>query len=219
MTLSCAAWNLRVGRNAGKVAHEVDQLLTRHKIDVLMVCEAAGYVGVIRRHLKGRYVVSTGVGISGRDSAIISRKGLKLGRRRVHRLERRGWERKPGRPGLHHPRSMVSRDIAGIRFASPHMPPAAAPNQSLRRLAMLTSLQKVMTLGARWSRKGRRWVMAGDWNTTPDSNEAKTLARHTGAKITGTRIDWVLSRTAQVSGYQRITHGNSDHRPILFTVR
>lgn len=218
-SLSCATWNLRVGRNPARVAREVSDLVRYHSLDVLTVCEAAAYIPAIRKSLRGRYIVSTGRDVSGRDSAVISRKGLRRGIRRVHRLERRGWERRAGRAGLHEPRSMVSRNIAGIKFAAPHMPPPAGPRQPLRVTATRNALATIAKLGRRWTDNGRRWVMAGDWNMRPGDPDARVLADFTEAGVTGNRIDWVLSHGVKVSDYQRIDHGTSDHRPVLFTVR
>lgn len=223
--LSCATWNLRVGRNPARVAREVDDLVRYHSLDVLTVCEAAAYIPAIRKALRGRYVVSTGRDASGRDSAVISRKGLRRGLTRVHRLESTGWERKAGRPGLHEPRSMVSRNIAGIKFAAVHIPPPAGPRQPLRVEAARNSLATVAELGRRWTDNGRRWVMAGDWNMRPGDPEVRVLKDETEGDVTGNHIDWVLSHGVRVSDYQRIDHGDiggpgaSDHAPVLFTVR
>jgi len=217
-TLSCATWNLRVGRKPLKVAVEVDALLTRHDLDVLTVQEAAGYIPAIRRRLKGRYVVATGIGTAGRDSAVISRKGIPTGVKRVHRLERRGWERRAGRPGLHHSRSAVSRPVRGVKFLSAHLPPPAGPRQPLRLAASLASWATLHRLAQRWTSNDRPWVMAGDWNARPDSDLAQGLANAVGADITGNGIDWVMSRGVLVNQLRRIEHGSSDHRPVLFEV-
>lgn len=217
--LRCAAWNLRVGRPAETVAREVDDLLEFRRLDVLCVCEAGAYIPALRRRLKGRFKVATGRGPSGRDSAVITRKGMRTGTRRVHRLERQGWERKAGRPGLHHPRSMVSRPVQGIKFASVHLPPPGGPTQTLRKVALRAALSTVTRLGRRWSDREQRWVMAGDWNITPGSPEAQAVAVATQGDIVGSRIDWIMSHRVQVSDYQRINHGRSDHKPILFSVK
>lgn len=214
------AWNLRVGRRPDVVAAEVDDLLTTHDLDVLLVCEAAAYIGAIRRRLRGRYRLATGRpgDPSARDSAIIVRKGMRRGVRRVHRLERKGWERKPGRPGLHHPRSAVSQRVAGVRYLAVHVPPQGGPNQPLRREAILNSLSTLTSIGYRWTGRDRRWVMAGDWNLRPGDQEARTAADKTGARIVGAGIDWVMHHRVRVTGYRKVAHGNSDHRPILFEV-
>ena len=215
-TLSCATWNLRVGRKPLKVAVEVDALLTRHDLDELTVQEAAAYIPAIRRRLKGRYVVATGIGTAGRDSAVISRKTLPRKRRRIHRLSRQGWERKAGRPGLHHERKMVSQIVAGIRFGAPHLPPPAGLRQPMRAAATHASWAKLHMLAARWM--GTPWVMAGDWNARPDSPAALSLEVAADAQIKGSAIDWVMSHDVKVTNVRRIEHGSGDHRPVLFEV-
>lgn len=218
-TLSCAAWNLRVGRSLDEVADEVEALLEDRDLDVLTVCEAAAYIPALRERLRGRYVISTGRDTSGRDSAIISRKGLRLGLKRVHRLERQGWERRAGRAGLHHHRSMVSRPVAGIRFAAVHLPPPAGPRQPMRVHATLASWATLHRLFGRWTENGRRWVAAGDWNAQPGSALAQALAADTDARAIGNGIDWVMGHGVHLSGYRRIKHGSSDHDPVLYVVR
>lgn len=215
-TLSCATWNLRVGRPRETVAREVDDLLTVHDLDALAVQEAAAYIPALRRRLKGRYVVATGVGTAGRDSAVISRRSLPRKRRRIHRLSRRGWERRAGRPGLHHERKMVSQVVAGIRFAAPHLPPPAGPRQPMRAAATHASWAKLHMLAARWM--GTPWVAPGDWNARPDSPAALSLETAADARIQGSAIDWVMSHDVKVANVRRIEHGSSDHRPVLFEV-
>jgi len=219
-TLSCATWNLRVGRKPDVVAREVDHLLTAHDLDVLLVCEAAGYIKALRRALKGRYKIATGLAgdISGRDSAIIVRKGLSRGIRRVHRLERMGWERRAGRPGLHHNRSAVSQSVEGIRFLSVHLPPPAGDGQPLRRAAMGSALKTVHDIGERWTERGRRWVMAGDWNLTPEQAIPRIVFPPKDFPHIGAHIEWAIGHGVRLSVHERIDPAGSDHPPVLFRV-
>lgn len=216
-TLRAACWNLRVGRPVDRVVDEVLTLLDEFDIDVLTVCEAVGYVKplsrVLRRH-GYRLVWFPRGDDSARDSAVIVRRGLRVRGKRLHRLERTGWERKPGRPGLHWPRSAVSVSVEGIRFLAVHQPPGPF-GYPLRRAANETGFATVTRLGRRWRRP---WVMPGDWNRLSSDPVARAFLDATGATAQGKGIDWIAARGVQLSHVREHEYGNSDHDPKTFTV-
>jgi hypothetical protein len=220
------SWNLRVGRKPDVVVREVQTFLDEHDLDFLAICEAADYIDALTDSLKGYKVYAKFDGDGpARDSAVIVRNGRKVTDLRVHRLERIGWERKPGRIGLHWPRSAVSVDVEGLRAMAPHMPPGPfeGPRFWRRGVAFDTAAHKLRRIGLRWS--DRPWVMAGDWNVgkrvvgTEKDPSAAWIASETGARIKGDGIDYVMFRGCRVSDYARHDFGTSDHDPITFTVR
>ena len=229
------AWNLKVGRNPERVAREVLALLLEHDLDWLTVCEAHGYIGALRRLLRlhGYVVLTNTTDGSAMDSAIIVRKSLRKRRPgTLHRLGGVEWERKPGRPGLHWPRSANSAVVDDVlaRVMATHLPPGPfGPRFPLRRLAFRTAVSRLERVGRRWNKRRKAgkplpWVMAGDWNmhkNSPGTDDAPTpawLAERLRATITGDGIDYVMHRHCKVSRYRRVQHGRSDHLPVLFTV-
>lgn len=212
-----ACWNLRVGRPADRAVDELLTFLDEFDIDVMTVCEAVGYVKplsrVLRRH-GYRLIWFRHGDDSARDSAVIVRRGLRTGGKRLHRLERGGWERKPGRPGLHWPRSAVSVSVEGIRFLAVHQPPGPF-GYPLRRAANETGFTTVTRLGRRWRRP---WVMAGDWNRLASDPVAQTFLDSTGARAQGNGIDWIAYRDVRLTQVHKHEFGTSDHNPKCFTI-
>ncbi len=219
--LEVGMWNLRVGRDPAVVVSEVRQFLDDRDLDVLLVSEAYQYVGALRKALKGKYRVGTfwARGKSARDSAVISRVGLRTGRRYLHRLERKGWERRPGRKGLHWARSAVSRNVAGIRFIARHDPPGPfGPRFPLRKLANETSFRTMTRLGRRLNKAGRPWVDGPDKNRLKSDPVSQEFLDATGATAYGSGIDWAAASGVKVSDMRTHDFGTSDHRPKTFTV-
>jgi exonuclease III len=225
VTDRAGAWNLKVGRIPAVVATEVLDLLQTHQLDWLVVMEASGYIATLRDRLDEHgFDVLTGDGdIPSRDTAIIVRRIRDHGQVQVHGLGGVRWERRPGRPGLHAPRKMVSARVRRIRVGSVHLPPGPfGPRYPLRRAAFHAAARRTKRLAARWNELGRSWVLAGDWNK-PKREKGSWLvpspawiARKTGAKIVGDGIDFVMAKGVKISNYRRIKHGNSDHEPVLF---
>lgn len=219
-----ASWNMKEGRPPGArvidtAADEVEQLADEWDADVLTLHEAKRYNAAVTRRMRkaGYKVVRFTRDASARDSMILAR-GCKVWGRRLHRLERRGWERKPGRPGLHDPRSAVSAIVGGVRVIAVHMPPPAARNQPLRVAAWDNSLHTLSRLGRRWNRWGRPWVMTGDWNRRADHPDIREFARDLGATVYGDGIDYVIACGVKVDGQRRVSFGGSDHDPVLFSI-
>ena len=188
---------------------------------MLLVCESHQYVRPLRKALKGKYRVGAfpALGGSAADSAVISRKGLKVGPRRLHRLERQGWERKPGRKGLHWPRSAVSRNVAGIRFIATHMPPGPfGPKFPLRKTANERSFRTLTRLGKRLNKVGRPWVDGPDKNRLKTDPVSRDFLKATGATAHGEGIDWTAAVGVQITNVKAHTFGTSDHKPKTFTV-
>lgn len=225
-----ATWNLRKGRDADVVALEVDAFLTEHDLDWIVVQEAADYVRTLGKQLRGRYDVHTGWSSrSRRDSAVIVRAGLPSRFKRVHALERTGWERDPDnrRFGLHNHRSMVSVRVGrkGFRYrlGSVHLPPGPhdAPGYPLRGRAFRRSLRTLRRLARRWSdAKGLDgWAMVGDWNERPDSAPIREFLYDTDGGVIGNRIDYPVTHGVIANRYRRVAFGSSDHKPVLVWVR
>lgn len=230
-TYPAAAWNVRVHRNPDRVAREVLRLLRRQDLKVLALVETHEYHRALRRALKGtrwRLVGYSRRGASARDSAVVVRRGLyRLGSKRLHRLGGIRWERRHGRVGLHRPRIAVSIRLKGAdgpRVMAVHLPPTPRVASYPRRdLAHATALRRLETIGARWNRRSLPWVMVGDWNMRPavDGSDASPspswLARRLRGRVTGTRIDYVLTGPrVRADRYRRGNRRGSDHRPILF---
>lgn len=215
-------WNLRVGRPPERVVDEVQHFVNEHEIDVLHVCEGAGYQATLRANLDGYRVIGYPLdrGLPAADSYLIVRKGVASRWKRLHWLERTGWERKPGRAGLHTPRSTMSALIDhAYRSVPVHLPPGPdGPTFPMRRRARVNSLATIEQLGTRWNRRGRAWVMAGDWNYVSSAPRVVALARRLDADICGHGIDWVMSHGVKVDRYRKVEFGTSDHDPFLFRV-
>lgn len=220
LTLRAGTWNLRVGRRPHVVADEVESLLDDYGLDVLCVQEAGRYLKALRRRLRGDYHVCAGLLGGDSRTAVIVRDGLRPRQVRSRLLSGLGWERGKGRPGLHEPRHLVSVRIGfgrGVRVASVHLPPTPhAKRLPGRGLAHSSDVRIVARMARRWTRWGP-WLMAGDWNARPDSSYVYDLTRHGTAH--GSGIDWVLAHDLDIDTTTRVDHGNSDHRPRLFTVR
>jgi hypothetical protein len=199
-------------------------LLETHHLDWLVVMEAVGYIGALRDRLGRRFDVLTGdADGASRDSAIIVRRGRVHGAPQVHGLGGIEWERRPGRPGLHWARKMVSARVGQPRVGALHLPPGPfGPRYPLRRAAYHGAARRIKRLVIRWNQQGRAWVLAGDWNKPKRERGSWVvpspawIARTTGAKIVGDGIDYVMARGVKITRYRRINHGNSDHEPVLF---
>lgn len=223
------SYNVRKGRDAETVAREVEDFMVEFELDWLVLQECADQIRHIARSLRGRYTVLTGSGSrSRRDSAIIVRPGIPARFKRVHSLERLGWERAPEnrRFGRHNHRSMVSARIGrkGFRYrlAAVHLPPGPhdAPGYPLRGLAFRTSLDTLRKLARRWSRADLDgWAMVGDWNERPDDAAIRRFLVDTGGAVLGNGIDYPITRGVVVNRYRRVKFGASDHKPIVVTVR
>lgn len=218
-------WNLRQGRKVSVVVDEVIRLLTDFDLDWLAVQEAADYVDELAEALKPHgYAVVTdwGGGTSGRDSAIIVRVTVPHRAMRRHRLERRGWERQPGRFGLHWPRSAVSLIIDEVRVLDYHGPPGPYRTKAYwrRTRAMLTSQRTAARLCRRWTRWGREWMLVGDINQTRAEALHWWRDRLRAAHTAGEGIDWAaMSAGVRVSSWEALTsfRHRGDHDPKLFT--
>lgn len=213
------SYNLRVGRSPMLVANEVEALLDDEGLDWLAVQEAGQYVRTLRRRLRGQYRVYASSG-GASATAVLVRKGLRARGRRDHWLGGLGWERGQGRPGWHEPRRMESVRVGGrggYRVGSVHLPPTPhAKSLPGRGRAHARAVEVLTRIVRRWSRRGG-WVLAGDWNATPDSGYVAPVVGH--GKALGRGIDWVLASGVQVSNVKHVKHGTSDHDPRVFTVR
>lgn len=216
-TLHGACWNLDNGRDRSTVVDEVLTFLDEFDIDVMTICEAVGYVEPLSKVLKGhgyRLGWFPRADDSGRDSAVIARRGLRVSGKRLHRLERTGWERQPGKPGLHWPRSAVSEVVEGIRFLSVHQPPGPF-GYPLRKAANEAGFDTVTQLARRWRKP---WVMPGDWNRLSSDPVAQAFLDRTGATAHGNGIDWIAARGVRITQVSEHEYGNSDHDPKTFTI-
>ncbi|MCD4535630.1 hypothetical protein LRP67_16175 [Nocardioides sp. cx-169] len=218
---------MKEGRPAGRkvvdqAANEAEELIDAFGLDVATFHEAKRYAGTIARRARaaGLKVVRYDVDDPARDSLIVARKGLRAWGRRLHKLERKGWERRPGRPGLHHPRSAVSAVVGGVRIVAVHMPPTPGLKAYPRRdAAWDNSLATLARLGRRWNRWGRPWVMTGDWNRAASSPEVREFVRRLGAKVySNGGIDYVIARGVGIKDLRREDFGGSDHAPVLFNI-
>ena len=217
--LQCGAWNLRVGKVPPR---RVRRLLRKQKLDVLCTSETHPRAPQLRTKLAAsqwRVHIADPADPSARDSTIITRRQLAVGPGHVLRLEKKGWERKPGRPGLHWPRSAYTIRVVGIQYVAVHLPPGPfGAKYPLRKKANLTSLETLTTQALLWNKANVPWVMAGDWNRQPSDPEVKAFAKATGCLVTGRGIDWVAHRGCKVTGYRKLSFRGSDHKPIVFTV-
>ena len=210
------AWNLRVGRRPKVVAGEVVALLRSEDLDFLMIHEAAAYTAEIRKAVKrmGYVVKIGGRPASKRDSAIVTRrKGGTVWSVSLGGIQ---WERKFGRPGLHPARHMTALARGRTRRGSVHMPPNGGRRQPQRERAQAAALTKLERVAKRWTRRGYRWVLAGDWNAKAHL-EGAAIARRLGGDLTGSGIDYVISRGYHVADYRRGPKRGSDHAPILYS--
>ena len=224
------SFNVRKGRDAEVVAREVEDFMAEHDLDWLVLQECADQVRHIAKVLRGRYVVLTGaLTRSRRDSAIVVRAGIPARYKRVHSLEPLGWERDPENReyGRHNHRSAVSARIGGkgfrYRLAAVHLPPGPhdAPGYPLRGLAFRTSLDTLRKMARRWSRQTDLdgWAMVGDWNERPDDPAIRRFLLDTDSGVLGNGIDYPIARGVVVNRYRRVRFGESDHKPIVVTVR
>lgn len=152
-----------------------------------------------------------------RDSAILVRRGVKVSQVRRHSLGGAWWERKPGRPGLHPPRFMVSLRIGGLyRVGSVHLPPGPheSPRYPRRRHAMLKAVVVLSRITRRWSKR-TPWVLVGDWNQPRTSPLLEPIQRSVAE---GVGVDWVMGHRVSVADVRALPSVLSDHRPRVFTV-
>lgn len=197
----------------GRAVSEVPGLLLR--VDWLAVQEVRPHVKALRRVAK-----AAGFRIrfaSDRDSAVLVRRGLRVSHVQRHRLGGVRWERRPGRPGLHPPRYMVSVRVARrYRVGSVHLPPGPheSPRYLLRRRAMLRAVVRLSQITRRWTRR-TPWVLAGDWNQPRNSPLLEPIQRETAS---GVGIDWVMASGVEIADMSAVASVESDHRPRIFTV-
>lgn len=218
------SWNLKEGRAGhGKplfeqVLAEVVQLLRSNNLDFLAVIEAERYIRYLKAHLPEhgyRVHWSEQTDGSARDSAVIVRKGLEVTNPRLHRLETEGWERRPGRPGLHWPRSMFACNVGWLRVFAVHMPPGPfGPDYPLRRRANLVSFSNLQNI-LLWN-KYVPYVAPGDYNRTRKDPVMQQFQRIIGAVRRGRHIDHVFGRSVRIKNFRRGDKAGSDHYPILF---
>lgn len=152
-----------------------------------------------------------------RDSAVLVRRGIPISQVRRHSLGGVRWERRPGRPGLHPPRHMVSLRIARrYRVGSVHLPPGPhdSPRYLRRRRAMLHAVAVLTRITRRWTRR-TPWVLAGDWNQPRNAPLLEPIQHDAAA---GVGIDWVMGNRVEIGDMRPVTSVLSDHRPRLFTV-
>lgn len=200
----------------GQALREVPALLDEYDLDWLALQEVGGRkrVKALRRMLKGHgyRVYAT----AGGDTAIVVRRGL-ADFPLLHWMGGIGWERKPGRPGLHPPREGLSVRVGGregYRVASVHLPPKAAPGQPLRVEARYAVVARLAVVSARWRRRGRAYVLAGDWNVEAGHPLLAPLVGHDE----GFGVDRFLVHGVAVTDYRPVASRLSDHRPRIATV-
>ena len=220
-TLKGGRWNLRQGRNVKDAVDEVVELLTSEDLDFLLVCEAADYMPALGAPLRaaGYRRIWYRLDGSARDSAVIVRKRIPRRGRRLHRLNTRGWERKPGRKGLHWPRSAPSVRIAWLRVMPAHLAPGPfGPRFPLRKAANVEGFATLTRILRRWNKNRTPWLVGVDPNRPASDPVARAFLTATGATATGRGIDWSASRGVKVTGDHEVEFGTSDHNPWLFTV-
>ena len=220
-TYRAATWNLRLGR----AVPEVLDFLDTYAVDVAALQEIQGRRKArrLRRLVRDSHRLRLS---SNAETGVVVAKTVRMTHHRRHWMSLTGWERKPGRMGLHAARRICSVRVGsrreGFRLATIHFPPKP-DSWRFRGLARRQAVAQVRRIGRRWNRAVRRghiagWVMAGDWNMAPTDPRITALARELGATVTGTGVDFVLSAGVKVSGYSAHTFGSSDHRPRVFTI-
>jgi exonuclease III len=208
-------FNLRLGQ----AIPEVPALLDDHDLDWLCAQEVGGRKRLrsLRRQVRrmGYRVRAT----RNADTAIVVRRGVRIARVRRHHLGRQGWERKPGRPGLHPARQAVSLRIGGrrgYRVISVHIPPRGGSSQPLRGVARVKAVRRLAAITSRWTRRRRGWVAAGDWNASPADPLLDPLRGRN--QVVGVGVDYAVARGVVIDQMRATPSRLSDHRPRTFIV-
>ena len=223
-------WNLGPGRKPESVADEVYLFLRLERLDWLTVQEAARYVNAIAKRLRGtpwKIVYNRFGSVRRRDSAVIVRRKLGARWKRTHNLGTGKWERRPGRPGLHDGRDMVSVQVGrkGFRYrvGAFHLPPTPGLEKyPLRNRAWWGGVHTLGKITARWAKNKRLtgWVLSGDGNTRKGDKRMARLIETTNADdLVWDGIDGAIAYNLELYGMREVDFGNSDHRPVVFKVR
>lgn len=223
-----ASWNMKEGRpgRGHKVldtaADEVEELADG--LDWLFLHEAGRYSDVVAKRLRraGKRVLRVRGGYSARDTMIVVERGVRVRWPRLIRLCWRGWERRPGRKGLHPGRSAMTAVLDGVGTVDVHMPPTPGLKAYPKRdRAWWASLRRLERLARRWNENDRDWLMDGDWNRRADDPVMVAFAERLGATIYAAHpgdIDYVIARGVHIGDVRRVRHGSSDHDPNTSTL-
>jgi hypothetical protein len=211
--------NCRDGRKPADVKADVQALLNAHRLDFLLLQEAAAYFAALSTLNGWRLVISDQCG-----TAVLVRNAVEAKWSHVFKLGRLPWPYSKGgrRPTLHPRRALVSVVVGGwLRVASVHMVPD--PEHSLIR-------KHEYEVGARrlvrWSRSHNRFpqLLGGDWNQ-PARNTAPFTPGWFANEIDATvaylsgNVLYAIGRRCKIDDLTAHDEGGSDHPLLTFTVR
>lgn len=192
--LRIGLWNMQRDRPRGQVASTVAAIMSPLRTDdqapdVLLLCEAGDYLGVLRTLDRvGLRLVAFWSQPGQSNTAIVVRDGLRLDQVECRRMNRTGWITVRG--GRTPAKWVVSARVDGwLRVGVGHLPPSVR----WRRLVVRGPVRRVAAY-VRHARRLVQWahrhpgplLVACDWNATPGTRGAWSphwIARRAGLRV------------------------------------